>query len=114
MKQGMGHKWTLGSCSVEGPWQEVWSTHSLQEQRLGKGPHAQAGMGGQCWAYVFVAAFFHPLILCLLECLMIMLRINLPHMSFIISQTLRAQEPPFFVLGLCSSFPQGRTFQNLL
>lgn len=92
----------------------VEHTHSLQEQRPGKGPHAQAGMGGQCWACVLVAAFFYSLILCLLECLMIMLRINLPHISFIISRTLRAQEPLFFVLGLGSSFPQGRTSQNSL
>lgn len=63
----------------------VEHTHPLQEQVSGKGHHAQAGWGGQCWACVLVAVS-PPLILCLLECLMIILRLSLPHISFIISQ----------------------------
>lgn len=65
----------------------VKHAHCLQEQESGKGLHAQAGMGGQDWVCALVAVF-QPLILCLLECLMNMLRVNLPHRSFIISQTL--------------------------
>lgn len=79
----------------EDPWQEVWSTHASCRSRDG-------------WPVLGLCScgcVFPPLIPCLLECLMIVLRLSLPHVSFIVSQTMSAGAL-FFVLGLCSSFPK--------
>ena len=68
-----------GTRSVEGPWQEVWSTHTPCRSRgLGRVFTLQQGwVAGAGPMFLF----FLPLILRLLKHLMTMLRASLPHVS---------------------------------